>query len=445
MDRCLRCNQPCSAASVFCDHCRLLLRSQLHQDEQVPTDISKEDTSPLAAFSAVLEEKEKSSDQMKYASDPQTPPVHNISIPTNQEQAVFLLSDAARRIAEFEPGDHRLPRPSRLRPLHDISSQIHRHSTPLSRPVGGSSTEPMPEVNSDNTPSNTSLPDLWPWLHEAEEPQEHDRWIDEPDPLLDRRMPRIADVAPLEKADIRRARKEGFATAALTRLPLQKSRMRMAFFCLAILAVLALTIDSVLISFTFIHTQQQTVHISPPGAPTLTLSPNVTNYGGHVTLHLRHFAHSTLVALTRDVAVPLRTTRGGDRFAVDASGSMDIETVIDGSWEPGFHTIVAEDSQTRYTADASLQVAAGPTRPASLVLNTMEINFGAEVVGGTTIQRFVLNNGGGGSITWSANSDASWLSITPNQGTFSDAQTITIGCTRSNMKPGDYNGIITFF
>jgi Viral BACON domain/Carboxypeptidase regulatory-like domain/Bacterial Ig domain len=443
MNQCLRCKEPCSAATVFCDQCRSLLRDQLHQNgEMLSSDVSKQNTAPLDAISSTLEKQEKF-EQGFFASDPETPPFQIEPIMASQEQAVFLLSDAARRIAEVEPSERRLPRASRLSPLRDISSQIQRHSTPLSRLTGGASTEPMLEVKSEEEAEvEEKLPDLWPWLPESEE-SEPDHWKNEPDPLGARKIPTFADVAPLEKADLRRARKEGFTVSSIVRPQRTSSRMRLAFFCLALMAVLALTVDSVLISFNFIHTPQAN-RSAPPGAPSLTLTPSVTNYGGHVTLHLRNFAHGAEIALTHDVAVPLNTAKSNERFTVDAVGSANIETVIDESWEPGFHTIVAEDTVTRYTANASLQVAEGPTPPAKLVLSTSEIDFGAAVVGGTTIQRFVLNNGGGGSITWSANSDAPWLSITPNQGVFSDAQTITIGCTRSNLKPGDYTGTITF-
>ncbi|HEY4389515.1 MAG TPA: hypothetical protein VGN34_34170, partial [Ktedonobacteraceae bacterium] len=448
MNQCVRCNQPCNTASVFCDQCRSLLRDQLRQEEQVPLDISEKSTSPLAALSSMQDQKETPYRQKPSVPDPVTPPLQNEPISVSQEQTVFLLSAAARRIAEFEPGGHRLPRASRLAPLRDISSQIQRRSTPSARLKGGASTEPMLEARPGDPAdidSNDPLPDVWGWLPEPDE-NEHDHWEDMPDPLMDRHIPTVAEVAPLEKADVRRARKEGFAVPSLPNLPRTNARLRLAFFCLAILAVLAITIDSVLVSFTFMRTQQSTHAVSAPpvSTPVLTVNPNVTKYGGHVTLHLRHFAHSALVSLTRDSSVPLHMAQGDGSLKVSASGSADIETIIDENWEPGSHTIVAEDTTSHYTANTTLQVAEGPTRPAHLVFNTNEVDFGPATIGSTTVQRFVLNNGGGGSITWAASSNAPWLTITPNQGVFSDTQTITIGCTRSNLKPGDYNGIITF-
>ena len=145
MNQCLRCKEPCSVATVFCDECRSLLREQLHQHGEVrPADVSMQDTAPWVALSETLEKQEKF-EEGAFSSDPTTPPLQNEAVLAGQEQAIFLLSDAARRIAEVEPGERRLPRASRLSPLRDISSQIQRRSTPLSHLSGGASTEPMPE------------------------------------------------------------------------------------------------------------------------------------------------------------------------------------------------------------------------------------------------------------------------------------------------------------
>ncbi len=46
-------------------------------------------------------------------------------------------------------------------------------------------------------------------------------------------------------------------------------------------------------------------------------------------------------------------------------------------------------------------------------------------------------------LPWSASSDQPWLLVAPDQGTFSDSQTISVAGQRANLKPGPYSGSIT--
>ncbi len=64
-------------------------------------------------------------------------------------------------------------------------------------------------------------------------------------------------------------------------------------------------------------------------------------------------------------------------------------------------------------------------------------------MGTNTIRTLTLANSGGGSISWSANSDASWLLVAPSQGIFSQQEVISLAVQRIGLKPGDYRGSIT--
>ena len=60
--------------------------------------------------------------------------------------------------------------------------------------------------------------------------------------------------------------------------------------------------------------------------------------------------------------------------------------VIDPTWGPGFHLIVAEDVKSRSTASANLQIInEGPTPPAHLLVDTTPLSMGADFVGTNTI------------------------------------------------------------
>jgi hypothetical protein len=180
------------------------------------------------------------------------------------------------------------------------------------------------------------------------------------------------------------------------------------------------------------------------GAPALTLSSSVAKVGDTVTLTIAHFSDSASVALTHDIQEPIKINGNSSFIATDSKGMAKVSLAINNDWGPGFHPIVAEDVATRYIARAYLQITGEwPTPPPHLLIDTTHINLGADVVGANTIHPFNLENKGGGSISWSASSNRSWLLISPGQGIFSQSQTISLAVQRAGLKPGDYTGSIT--
>src|SRR6266487_3616713 len=179
------------------------------------------------------------------------------------------------------------------------------------------------------------------------------------------------------------------------------------------------------------------------GFPTLTLSSNAASPGNTVHVTLKHFSPSTRVALTHDIQEPI-SINGNSSITTDAQGSATFSLGIDSTWGPGFHLIVAEDVSTRSTASANLQITnEGPTPPPHLLIDTTPLAMGADVVGTNTIRPFTLANGGGGSISWSANSNQPWLLVAPSQGIFSQQEVISLAVQRIGLKSGDYSGSIT--
>lgn len=360
------------------------------------------------------------------------------------EQTLHRLSDAARRIAAAEPGDRRKPKVSRLSPMQDISGEIQRHSTPM-RQVESQRAFSVENVQEGE---DLGLPDFWPWLSDSGE-IEAEGWLGHTDPLVARRFPDSTEAARIEAEDMQRIAAEGLATYSPPVPRKRPSRIRVAFASLVVLAILALTIDSILVSVAFLN-KRPTPSI-PNGPPTLTLSATNVTYGQNIILHIRHFSSSSNVYLTHDVEEaitlnPSNATVGPTRsmIRVDASGNADVSMFIESTWDPGFHTIEAEDIQTRYTASTSLHIDnAGPTRPPHLVVDDLAIDLGAATVGANSIRPLRMHNAGSGSIVWSASSNQPWLLLAPNQGTFSDEQTISVGGERANLKPGNYNGTIT--
>jgi hypothetical protein len=485
MNQCLRCKKPCDPSSLFCDECRLVLQDS-HRDEGMEArqeEIEQQVVGagvgvsgvsgamatvvmPLLTLPSLAKKRRQDSRQGEQqagedeVSKRDTAPIPvvrtSLKLPDELnatsnivEQAIARLTDAARHIAAGEPGmSHGLhvPRASRLTPLRDISADIQRKSTPLPKTASG----PLQRSPSDDL--GKRMPDLWPWLHDDSEESPAAPWANYTDPLLSRRIPSSQEEARIEEEDMRRAIAQGLMAPPRRRTGKMRRRvnqLRLAFICLAAMAIIALGIDSVLVSAVLLHNPRPTVKVSGP--PTLTISlaghnqlGNVVGLGQSLDLHLRHFTPSSFVFLTHDVGELVQTNLDTPLFRVDQNGSADVTTVIDNSWEPGFHTIQAEDRTTHYTATATLQITSGKTQPSHLEVRTNELDMGAAPVGANTVQALTLYNQGTGSLIWSANSNSPWLMLTPNQGTFSISQTIAVGVERTGLKVGNYTGKITF-
>src|ERR1700730_3438201 len=362
------------------------------------------------------------------------------------DETLHKMSDAARRIAAFERGmqPHRLtPRASRLSPLRDISAEIQRHNTP-SQYIQVSNNDTSDHKTAVDNDLN-DLPDLWPWLpvNDIDE-SERDEWINTSDPLKERQLPNSAVVARLEEEDMRRAIAEGMmvlSQPASVAPNLASKRLHTAFVGLVVLALLTMTIDSVLVSMAFLRPHQLVPVTS--GSPSITLSTSVVTYGQSVTLYVHHFTPSTQIFLTRDIAEPVVTSGGRSLVSVGKDGSAQVKLYVESNWNPGFHTIAAEDIKTHYTANVTLRIASGPTRPTRLMISTTEIDLGAGISSSNTVQPLTLHNAGSGTIIWQASSNQSWLQVTPGQGMFGSGQNIAIAGQRTNLKPGDYQGVIT--
>src|SRR6266487_1713870 len=453
MSQCLRCSKLCEPTAVFCEECRSLLRYQLRQRpflyaSQQATSSTCDDPptlpehlgvqgDPLERITSPLP-----SNRVQDLAQPQTLTVQ----PDLVEQAVTRLNEAAHLIEQEEDQskNDRKPRlysrASRLSPIVDISADIRRASTPLPKT---SSTVESNGNSSSRVDSDSALPDFWPWLDEDTEDKESDIWANRTDPLISRRIPTSAESASIEEEDMRRAQADGISTVQFP-IPFVRrhsSHLRIAFIALAIFALVALIVDGILLNIAFNHPHHDVT--TPNGFPTLTLSSNAASAGSTVHVTLKHFSPSTRVALTHDIQEPI-SINGISSITTDAQGSATFSLMIDSTWGPGFHLIVAEDVSTRSTASANLQITnEAPTPPPHLLIDTTPLAMGADVVGTNTIRPFTLANGGGGSISWSANSNQPWLLVAPSQGIFSQQEVISLAVQRIGLKSGDYSGSIT--
>ncbi len=316
-------------------------------------------------------------------------------------------------------------------------------------------------------------------------------WVEEADPLTTRHLPSSTEAAIIEEMDIRRTIEQNgedlgalnFAPSSASndaafasssprssmsqeaqaqvpgpkleptsapRRPRVPGRLRLLLILLVAVAVLALATDGVLVFLAVTHHHS---HANVPKAfPMLTITPGTVHTGQIVLLHIDNFPASTHVLLTHDTQEAVQTDRNSSLIKLGANGEADVRLLIDDSWGPGFHMIVAEGTTTHYTASAILQVVSElPLRPPHLLvslpgqINRLQgsLNMGAEMQGANTLQSLVLRNTGGSWISWSATSNQPWLMTSPQQGIFRDGQSIFVALTSANLKPGDYSGTIT--
>jgi hypothetical protein len=209
-----------------------------------------------------------------------------------------------------------------------------------------------------------TLPDLWPWLEEQDS-DESDQWVDQPDPLSARRIPRRARFT-LTEEDILYTQSEDMVTIPLpvTKKVLACSftsmheRTRIIFICLTALALFVLLLDSALVSLAFWHQERRkdAPKATASTSPTLTLSSTVVTHGQKVTLSMRNFSPSTRVFLTHDRDEPVFTNASKSVVQIDQQGSAQVLLLIDANWGPGIHTLQAEDVKTHYIATTILRI-----------------------------------------------------------------------------------------
>ncbi len=220
-------------------------------------------------------------------------------------------------------------------------------------------------------------------------------------------------------------------------------RLRRAFIILVVMALLALLVDGALVSLIF---KRNHMNVDRPAVlPVLTCSPGTVYPGQVALLRLDHFSAFAHVLLSRDIEEQIRLDVSSPLLQVGAAGDASVHVLVEDSWGPGLHFIQAEDIETHYIASAPVQVIGSVSAlPPHFDVNQKTLDIGGDLQGTNSLQPLVLHNTGGGTISWSAVSNQSWLLLTPNQGTFSASERIMIAVSRAHLKAGSYRGTITF-
>src|SRR5260370_869397 len=297
VNQCLRCKKPCGDNEDFCEDCRSHLHSGLQQDE-----------------------------------------TQSRALPSKQVIENVLAGARSSR----EAGEKTI---SASLECDAVDLNDEDLSTPGIPALPVSEEEDADSLEDENTEEDEMLPD-------------------EADPLLTRHLPGIAESILIEEEDIQRAIEQGeymapdLLSSPKPRLPgkrpLVPQSLRLAFFLLSVVTILALIGGGVV---AFLNPSRQTVHATLAKAlPALTVTPGIVHADQIVLLHMNNFSPLAKIRLTHDTQETVRTDTGSPFSVLSANGDGDARILVDDTWAPGSHIAKAEDVVTHYTASGVLHV-----------------------------------------------------------------------------------------
>ncbi|GAC1406165.1 MAG: hypothetical protein NVSMB49_25700 [Ktedonobacteraceae bacterium] len=187
-----------------------------------------------------------------------------------------------------------------------------------------------------------------------------------------------------------------------------------------------------------------------PLTPSLQLSayPTVVRSGDPFMLSGKGFAPSTRVKFTYDAHEQAINDSMQHQLeaVVNHVGTFSVDVIAPASWSVGQHTMYATDEEQQSSTSTLITVEPPSAAQPLLQLRTTRIDLGTNRAGTTSSKQVMLNNVGGGQLTWQQKSDATWLTDTPTSNAYSffGGASITITANRSNLAPGPYTGHITF-
>ncbi|WP_137686174.1 BACON domain-containing protein [Thermosporothrix hazakensis] len=221
--------------------------------------------------------------------------------------------------------------------------------------------------------------------------------------------------------------------------PHQRRRRNIVFLLIAGLCLL-LIITATLLLFLPIGRPSTTA-----SQQSLTAVPDQLRIHDLFTLTGRGFGPEHWIDFTYDANQKILASNGHDlRARTDKQGNFTVQIQVPEHWKVGSHSIHATDYTLRTAANVQITILAAAQGEPHLQLTTETLNFTAHPTTPTESQTLTLSNNGGGSVHWQANSDQSWLSISPNSGSFSGRSAVQVTVNRGGLAPGTYSGQLTF-
>jgi hypothetical protein len=208
-----------------------------------------------------------------------------------------------------------------------------------------------------------------------------------------------------------------------------------------VIACLLLLISGSSLAYAFIN--------KAPAANTLILTaqPNQLRVKDTLTLSGQGFGANDLIYFIHDGNQPILNGNGRQLSArADAAGTFSVQMAVPTTWNVGQHSIYAIDIDRNQSLSivSTVTIEQSSLAPPMLALPTSHLNLSAAAPGIISKQTITLANLGGRTLSWQASSDQPWLSIFPNNGTFSGKSIVAITVNRGILPPQHYSGHITF-
>jgi hypothetical protein len=176
--------------------------------------------------------------------------------------------------------------------------------------------------------------------------------------------------------------------------------------------------------------------IMPPGV-TIT-SPNG---GENWQIDSSQTITWTSTGLTGDVTIDLY--KGGTKLANIGTAAVDTGSF---SWKIPSNLTSGDDFQVRIYqntiedySDNVFSITGGT--PPEISLNRSTLSFGAVQSQTTASQVLLINNSGGGTLSWTVSVNQNWLQVTPSSGTAEGIVTVSIEA--SGLSAGSYLGTVS--
>lgn len=178
------------------------------------------------------------------------------------------------------------------------------------------------------------------------------------------------------------------------------------------------------------------------------ITPSDASLGTLLTLRGSNFSPNGRIGLTRDRNIPMIDTGGQSILLANSKGNFVDTVIVDSTWLDGSHLVRAEDAILHKMASFTVTVIGhgSSLRPAHLLLSTNAIDFGSGDQATNSTKVITLTDAGGGEISWQSIATQTWLTLTPQSGTFSGGQSVqvTVAADRSNLVPGSYTAEVIF-
>ncbi len=185
-----------------------------------------------------------------------------------------------------------------------------------------------------------------------------------------------------------------------------------------------------------------------PDKQVLSVMPDQLRVNDTFTLSGRGFGTNDPISFTHDQDnAPLLDGNGKPlQTRADDLGTFSVQVVVPTNWEVGQHSIYAIDigKEQSISVLATLWVQQSPLAPPRLQLSSSSIDLGTNVPGVVAKKIITLINIGGRHLTWQASSDQPWLTVSPNNGTFSGRSIVQVMTDSGTLRPQSYAGHITF-